>query len=155
MKMKQLLLIAVFVGLPMSGAAADTVFVGNSFINFVAGGATCTSTFKLNDTAGILYRPRGAALGNGGDSHLAYIGTRSSFVMKVSNNDFRASINYAGSGVGSRANLISGAGGITVWAQAPAAVAAGTPTVSIKGRFANFFGITGCFVEIRGNLVNR
>ena len=155
MKMKQLLLIAVLVGLPLSGASADTVFVGNAFINFVAGSPTCTSTFALHDTARLLYRPRGAALGNGGDSHLAYIGARSSFVMKVANNDFRASINYVGSGVASKANVVSGAGGITVWQQAPAAVAAGTPTVSIKGRFANFFGIPNCFVEIRGNLVTR
>src|SRR5688572_20315050 len=132
MKMKHLLLIAACVGWPMSGAAADTVFVGNSFIDFVAGGATCKSTFALHDTARILYRPRGAALGNGGNSHLAYITTRSSFVMKVPGNDFQDSINYVGSGVGSRANVISGSGGITVWEQEPAAVTAGTPTVSIK-----------------------
>jgi hypothetical protein len=102
-----------------------------------------------------LYRPRGAALGNGGSSHLAYITTRSSFVMRVPGNDFQDSINYVGSGVGSRANVIAGSGGITVWEQAPAVVAAATPTVSIKGRFSNFFGIEGCFVEISGNLVQR
>jgi len=155
MKIKLLLLMAVFVGLPIRGAVADTVFVGNSFIDFVDGGTTCTSTFAVHDTARILYRPRGAALGNGGNSHLAYITTRSSFVMQVPGNDFQDSINYVGSGVGSRANVIASSGGITVWEQAPVEVAAGTPTVSIKGRFSNFFGIKGCFVEISGHLVRR
>jgi hypothetical protein len=73
----------------------------------------------------------------------------------VPGNDFQDSINYVGSGVGSRANVISSSGGITVWEQTPADVAAGTPTVSITGRFTNFFGIKNCVVEISGNLVHR
>ena len=153
--MKRLLMTALFAGLPLASASADTVFVGNVFIDFVSGVTKCTSTFTVNDTARVLYRPRGALLGNGGNSHLAFVTTRSSYVMLVQGNDFQANINYAASGVGGKGTLISKAGGITVWQQNPASVGAGSPTVSIRGRFANFFGVTGCFVEIRGNLVNR
>ncbi len=153
--MKRLLAALAFATLPITSAAADTVFVGNVFIDFVAGGTNCTSTFAVNDTARVLYRPRGGALGNGGKGYLAYVTTRSSYVMLVQNNDFQANINYAGSGVGSKGNLISRAGGITVWQQNPPTLNAALPTVSIRGRFANFFGISNCIVEIRGNLVRR
>lgn len=153
--MRWLILAALLAILPLRPAVADTVYVGNAFVSFVSGGAQCTSTFAVNDFARAIYRPRGAALGNGGDSYLAYVSSRSSMVMAVPNNDFQASINYAGSGVSSRAGLISKAGGITVWQQTPALVGSGTPGVTIKGRFANFFGIKDCIVEIRGNLIVR
>jgi hypothetical protein len=152
---KRLLVIAAFAALPIGGASADTVFVGNVFIDFVSGGTSCTSTFAVNDFARVLYRPRGAALGNGAASHLAYISTRSSFVMRVPGGNFQAGVNYVGSGVSSRNSLLSNSGGITVWTQTPAALSASTPTVKISGRFANFFDIAGCFVEFSGNLVNR
>jgi hypothetical protein len=153
--MKSLLLVAALAHLTLRAAHADTVFVGNTFISAVSGTSSCTSTFQVNDTARALYRPRGSALGNGGDSYLAYVTNRSSMVMAVLNNDFRADINYSGSGVSSRAGLISKAGGITVWQQTPANIAPGTPSVAIKGRFANFFGIKDCFVEFKGNLIVR
>jgi len=155
--MKRILAGAVLALLPFSSASADTVFVGDVFIDFVSGNAQCTSTFAVNDSARVLYRPRGAAMDNGADSHLAYISTRASLVLRVANNDFRPNINYVGSGVSSRAALISNSGGITVWSQQPAVanVTAATPAINIKGRFANFFGITGCFVEIRGSVAPR
>lgn len=153
--MKRLLFAVGFAGLSFTSASAETVFAGDVFIDFVSGGTSCTSTFAVNDYARVLYRPRGAALGNGGNGYLTYVTSRSSFAMTVQSNDFQASINYAGSGVGSKANLISKAGGITVWQQSPAAAGAATPSVSIRGRFANFFGISSCIVEIRGNLVKR
>jgi hypothetical protein len=155
MNVKRILIIASVAALPMASASADTVFVGNVFVDFVSGPANCTSTFAVGDFARALFRPRGAPLGNGADSHLAYVSTRSSLVMRVPGNNFQASVNYLGSGVGSRANLISNSGGITVWTQSPGAVSTATPNVRIRGRFANFFGITGCFVEIRGHLVKR
>lgn len=149
-------LVAALLGAVSIGAAqAETVYVGNSFIDFVSGDSRCTSTFAVHDTARVLFRPRGTAFGNGANAHLAYMTTRSSFVMRVSGNDFQASVNYVGSGVGSRANLLSNSGGITVWEQSPAVIGPGTPTVAIKGRFANFFAISGCFVEISANLVAR
>ncbi len=153
--MRPYLFAALFAVLAAGTAHAETVYVGNSFIDFVSGDAKCTSTFTVNDTARILYRPRGAGLGNGGNGHLAYITTRSSFVMRVPGNDFQASINYVGSGVGSKANILSNSGGITVWQQAPATVGPGVPTVAIKGRFANFFAIKNCFVEFSANLLLR
>jgi hypothetical protein len=153
--MKRMVVAALLAMLPLDPASADTVYVGNAFVSFVGGGSQCTSTFQVNDSARILYRPRGAALGNGGDSYLAYVTGRSSMVMAVLNNSFQANINYAGSGVSSRAGLISKAGGITVWQQEPGAIGPGTPSVAIRGRFANFFGIKDCFVEFRGNLIVR
>jgi hypothetical protein len=153
--MRWFFLAAVLAVLPMRPALAETVYVGNVFISFVSEGAQCKSTFAVNDFARAIYRPRGAALGNGGDSYLAYVSSRSSMVMAVPANDFQASINYAGSGVSSRAGLISKAGAITVWQQTPAVVGSGTPSVTITGRFANFFGIKDCIVEIRGNLIVR
>jgi hypothetical protein len=153
--MKKLILGLILAALPATSALAETVFVGNSFIDAVEGGSQCKSTFQVNDTARVLYRPRGGALGNGGNSYLAYVTSRSSWMMHVAGNDFQASINYGGSGVGSRANLINKTAGITVWEQTPASVTAATPTVAIRGRFANFYGIKDCFVEFRANLVNR
>jgi hypothetical protein len=153
--MKRFLMVAALAALPVSGAAAETVFVGNVFLTFVSSDSQCASTFTVNDYARVLYRPRGAALGNSGDSYLAYVTTRSSFVMVAENNDFRANINYAGSGVSSRASLLSNAGGITVWKQTPKNIGAGTETVSIQGRFANFFAINPCIVEFSGELLLR
>lgn len=153
--MKRIVVAALLAMLPLGPALADTVYVGNAFVSFVGGGSQCTSTFQVNDSGRVMYRPRGAALGNGGDSYLAYVTSRSSMVMAVLNNDYQASINYAGSGVSSRAGLISKAGAITVWQQTPAVIGSGTASVTIKGRFANFFGIKDCFVELRGNLIVR
>lgn len=153
--MKPFLPAAILMTLALGEAQADTVFVGNSIIDFVSGDAKCTSTFSVNDTARILYRPRGSGLGNGGNGHLAYLTTRSSFIFRVANNDFQAGVNYAGSGVGSKANILSNSGSITVWQQTPATVGPGTATVAIKGRFANFFAVKGCFVEISAYLTVR
>ncbi len=153
--MKRFVFAALLALLPIRPAVADTVFVGNVFISAVSGVSQCTSTFQANDSARVIYRPRGAGLGNGGDSYLAYVTSRSSMVMAMLNNDFQAGVNYAGSGVSSRAGLISKAGAITVWQQAPGSIGPETATVAIKGRFANFFGIRDCFVEFRGNLIVR
>ena len=95
-------------------------------------------------------------LSNGIDSHLAAVGSRASVVMHVAAEDFQVGNNYAPLSVGSTVSIgtVPG-GGITVWQQTPAALSAGTPTVKIRGRFSNFFRISGCFVELRGNLVRR
>jgi hypothetical protein len=137
-------------------AKAETVFVGNAFIDYVSPSpALCVQTFKVNDYFRVIFRPRGGALGNGGDSHLAVVGPRTSFVMRVPGNDFGPSRNYVSQGVSSQAVIGAGSGGITVWQQSPGAIGAGTPNVEFKGRFANYFRIKNCFVELRGNLVKR
>jgi hypothetical protein len=148
----------VFLGIAIAAAAlgsarAETVFVGNSFIDAVTGGASCTSTFVVGDSARVIWRPRG--LGNGADSQLTYYGSRSAFHMHLSNNDFKTGVNYAGHSIGSTGNIGTNTGGIVDWSQAPAAVAAGTPTVKVVAKIANFFRINPCTVTLRVNLIRR
>lgn len=154
--MQRIVLAAALVAGSVATAKAETVWIGNGFVDFVSGPASCTSTFVVGDFFRLVYRPRGGPLGNGIDSHLAAVGSRASVVMQVAAEDFQVGNNYAPLSVGSTVSIgtVPG-GGITVWQQTPAALSAGTPTVKIRGRFSNFFRISGCFVELRGNLARR
>lgn len=153
--MKRFLVAAALVIAPMSGASAETVFIGNVFLDSVAGDSRCTSTFAVNDFARAIFRPRGGALGNGGDSQFAYVSTRSAFVMLVQNGDFKLHADYSSAGVGGTANLFTAPGEVIDWAQAPKSVGSTTPTVSISGTFTRFFGLADCNVGLHGNFILR
>lgn len=154
--MQRFTLAAALLAASVSAARAETVWIGNVFVDFASGPATCTSTFVVGEFFRAVFRPRGVPLANGNDSHFAAVGSRASVVMRVATDDFRQGVNYAPLSVGSTLTIGTTPGGaVTVWQQTPASLAAGTPTVKIRARFSNFFRITGCFVELRGNLVRR
>ena len=99
-----------------------------------------------------LFRPAGAALGNGADSYLAMVSQRSSFTITVPNNSFQAGINYGSSYVSSSINFGSNTAGITRWTQVPTALAAGTANVNLTVTLANFWNLRGCTVTLQGAL---
>lgn len=134
-----------------SGARAETVFVGDTMV--LSTTSACVNVISVGETARFAYRPAGAAFGNGADSYLSYIGGRSSFAMTVPGNTFRASVNYAGQAMGSKLNLTTGKGGITGWTQNPATLSTSTATAELVANFANFWGVKGCTVSIRSNLI--
>ena len=154
--MQRFTLAAALLAASVATAKAETVWIGNGFIDFVGGPSSCTGTFSVGDSFRLVFRPRGGPLGNGIDSQLALVGTRSSVIMRIAADDFAAGKNYAPLSVGSTLTIGSTPGGaVTVWQQTPASLAANTPSVKIVARFSNFFRITGCFLEVRGKLVRR
>ena len=155
MTMKRFIAAATVTLLTLGAAQAETVWVGNSFIDAVSGGTTCTSIFSVGDTGRLVFRPRGGALGNGGDSQLAYLSSRSAFQMIVSSGDFKTNVNYAGQSEGSTGNVGSNTGGILAWTQSPTTIGSGTPYIKVVAKFANFFRISGCSVTLRSNMIQR
>ncbi len=154
--MHRITLAAALLAASVATAKAETVWIGNAFIDVVSGPLSCTDTFSVGDSFRVIFRPRGGPLGNGVDSHLALVGTRSSVVMRIAADDFAAGKNYAPLSVGSTITIgTTPGGGVTVWQQTPASLAANTPAVKIVARFSNFFRISGCFLEVRANLVKR
>jgi hypothetical protein len=153
--MKRFLVGAALAVVSASGASAETVFIGNVFLDSVAGDSRCASTFAVNDFARAIFRPRGGALGNGGDSQFAYVTTRSAFVMLVQNGDFKLHADYSSVGVGGTANTFTAPGEVTAWKQGPKSVGSATPTVSISGEFTRFFGLADCNVGLHGNFILR
>ena len=88
------LLLAAAVLLTISGARAETLWVAEARV--IAVTPQCGTTARVGDFFRAIYRPMGASIGNGADSHLALFSQRSSFWMRVPNNTFRGSINYVG-----------------------------------------------------------
>lgn len=152
--MRRIILSAALVMATAVSAKAETVYVGNAFVDFVSGGTTCTQTFAVGDFFRVAFRPGGAAFGNGASSHLAATGTRAAVVLRVEGGSFQTPQNYAGQIVSSTLTIGSYSGGITVWEQT-AGNELGVATLKIRGRFSNFFKLTGCFVELRGKLLIR
>lgn len=134
-----------------SAARAETVFVGDTMV--LSASTACTNTISVGETARFAYRPAISGFGNGGDSYLAYVGARSSFAMTVPNNRFRSGVNYAGQAMGSRLSLATKTGGVTGWTQNPTVLATTTDNAELVASFANFWGVKGCSVTIRTNLL--
>jgi hypothetical protein len=152
--MQRIILAAALVAASVVTAKAETVWVGNAFVDFVSGPESCTSAFAVGDFFRLIYRPRGGPLGNGTIGFLAAVNPRSSIVMSVVD-DFQAGVDYNGLSVSSTVTIKTNTASIAAWQQNPATLAATTPTVKITGRFANFFRIRDCLVQLRGNLVKR
>jgi hypothetical protein len=126
-------------------ASAETLWIGNGFVTAVT--AACTGTIAVGDFGRVVYRPAGTTLGNGADSHLAYVTSRASYTMRVPNNSFRPMINYGGLAVSSKATFPSASGGILQFTATPIP-GGGSPELRLVGSFANFFAITGCTTTI-------
>jgi hypothetical protein len=152
--MRRIILSAALVAVTAVSAKAETVYIGNAFIDFVSGPGSCTQTFVVGDFFRVAFRPGGGAFGNGASSHLAATGTRAGVVLRVEGGSFQTPQNYAGQIVSSSNTIASYSGAITVWQQT-AGNELGVPTIKFKGRFSNFFKLTGCFVELRGKLLRR
>jgi hypothetical protein len=143
--MKKTLAFLLLVLAPGS-AAAETVWVGNSFLTSTT--AACGSNIQVNDYARVLFRPAGADLGNGGDSYFAYLSQRSSYGMSVPGNSFQFGVNYGGQAVSSRLSLTNKAGGITQWVMNPAVPTTGTLSITLTASITNFFAIKDCTVTL-------
>ncbi|PZQ11311.1 MAG: hypothetical protein DI565_18645 [Ancylobacter novellus] len=147
--------LALAATLPLFAAAgavrAETVFVGDTQVLAVT--TNCSGNISVGETARFTYRPAGPGLGNGADSYLAYVGSRSSYTMTTPNNTFRAGINYAAQGLGSRLTLTNTTAGITGWTQNPATITTTTTSAELVSTFANFWGVKGCTATIRSNLL--
>lgn len=147
---KPLLVLAVLAG--TSPAAAETTWAGTAFL--VSATTPCAgSGIAKGDFGRLLYRPTGSGLGNGANSTLTYISSRSSFTMYVPNNGFRPRINYGGTIISSTLSIVSKTGGILDWATTPSTFGINTNDATVTAGIANFFGITGCTVSLRGSLV--
>lgn len=142
--MRQLLLAAAVL-LTISGARAETLWVAEARV--IAVTANCGTTVAVGDFFRAIYRPKGAPIGNGADSHLALFSQRSSFWMRVPNNTFRGSINYVGHFITSTLTFAGNSGGILSWQES---AAFGAPVASnVTASLANFFGSKGCTATLR------
>ena len=153
--MKRIILAAALMAATMTtGARAETVWIGNVFVDSVTG--PCTSTFGVGDFYRGVFRPRGAPLGNGVDSYLSLVGTRAGIVMRVPADTFKAGEIYQQVSVSTNVAIGNTPNGsVAAWAQTPPTPAANSPTVRISGTVMNFFRIAGCEVGLRGNLIRR
>jgi hypothetical protein len=143
--MRRLILAAAAALLSAFGAHGETLWIGNA--QLIAATSACVNSVTVGDFFRAIYRPMGVPLGNGANSHLALLAQRSSFVMRVPNNTFRASINYVGQTVGSTIGITSKAGGILGWQES---AGFGSPLVSnVTASIANFYGVTGCTGTVR------
>lgn len=136
-------------------ASAQTTWIGNVFVSAVPAPASCLNSSgvtvaEVGDAYRGMYRPAVSGLGNGADSYLALVGTRSSFTIMVPNNTFRAGINYGSSYVSSTINFGSNTAGITAWTQVPVTPAATTLNVTVTATLANFWNVKGCTVTLQG-----
>jgi len=145
--MTRLALLAAAILLPVVGARAESLWVGNAFV--VAATGTCGTSAKIGDAFRAIYRPKGAGLGNGADSRLALFTTRSSFALIVPNNTFRPSINYGAQTVGSTLSVGKHTGGILAWQES---FSSGVTYVRITTSLAKFFGISQCTATLEMHL---
>lgn len=148
--LKTLLVALPVVALAVSGAKAETVFVGDTLV--LSTTSACGTSVTVGETARFTYRPAGDKLGNGGDSYLAYVANRSSYGMTVAGN-FNAGRNYAGQGVGSSVGVSTAVGGILGWEQSPAKIGTGTGNIELTATLANYLAVKSCTVTIRSNLI--
>lgn len=128
-------------------AGAETLWFGEGIV--VARTTACGDSVSVGDFAKVTYRPAGATNGNGADSSLSWVASRSSHTLRVMNNSFRPAINYAGQSITSKAGYASKAGGILAFTETPGP---GTD-LGIEATFANFYTITGCTVTLRAALL--
>lgn len=140
-----------FVACACGVARAETSWVGTAFV-MPTPPEICGTAAASGDTATLIYRPAGAAFGNGADSYLAYIGQRSNFTMLVPGALFQAGVNYASRYVTSYIAFGSNTAGVTAWSMAPTTLSASTPSATLQATFANFYGVTGCTVTLRAAL---
>jgi len=135
-----------------SPAQSETLFVGSAMVS--ARTSQCGNSVVTGDFGRMTYRPSGAALGNGGDSNLAFLTSRASYSMNVPGGRFQFGVNYGGQSVNSQLTITPKAGGVTQWVQAPQNIGPSTPNLDITASIANFFGITGCSVTFQMSLLN-
>jgi hypothetical protein len=139
------LLFAAAVLLTISGARAETLWVAEARV--IAVTSQCSTTAVVGDFFRAIYRPKGATIGNGADSHLALFSQRSSFWMRVPNKTFRDKVNYVGHYINSRLSFAGVSGGILDWQESPAF---GAPVASnVTASIANFFGTKSCTATLR------
>lgn len=139
------LLLTVAVLLTISGARAETLWVAEARV--IAATPQCNTTAGVGDFFRAVYRPKGASIGNGADSHLALFSQRSSFWMRVPNNTFRGSVNYVGHYITSTLSFAGVSGGILDWQES---AAFGAPVASnVTASIANFFGTKSCTATLR------
>lgn len=149
--LKTLLIALPVAALAVSGAKAETVFLGDTLV--LSTTSACGTSVTVGETARFTYRPAGDKLGNGGDSYLAYVANRSSYGMTVAGNLFGAGRNYAGQGVGSSVGVSTSVGGIVGWEQSPAKIGTGTANIELTATLANYLAVKNCTVTIRSNLI--
>ena len=139
------LLFSAAVLLTISGARAETLWVAEARV--IAATSQCGTNVSIGDFFRAIYRPKGASIGNGADSHLALFSQRSSFWMRVPNNTFRGSINYVGHYINSTLSFAGVSGGILDWQES---AAFGAPVASnVTASIANFFGTKSCTATLR------
>lgn len=126
-----------------TGAQAETLWVAEARV--VATNANCD--YRLGETYRAIYRPKGASIGNGANSHLAIFTQRGGFWLRVPNNTFRANVNYVGRYYGSKIDFFEASGGILAWEES---AAFGEPVSSnVTARISNAFSQKGCTVTFR------
>jgi len=139
------LLVALIVLSSAWTARAETLWVAEARV--IAVTPQCGAVVAVGDFFRAIYRPRGPAIGNGANSHLALFSQRSSFWMQVPNNTFRGNINYVGHFINSTLTYGGKAGGILSWQES---AAFGAPVASnVTASIANFFGTTSCTATLR------
>lgn len=139
------LILAVAILAQVFGARAESLWVAEARV--IAVTTQCSGSTAVGDFFRAIYRPAGASIGNGANSHLALFSQRSSFVMRVPNNKFQFGVNYTGQVVSSTITISSHAGGILQWSES---AAFGSPVASnVTASLANFFGKTGCTATLR------
>src|SRR3954467_15878656 len=135
--MQRIFLATALLAVSVNTAKAETVWVGNGFVDSVSGTASCASTFAVGDFFRLIYRPQGVPLGNINDiSFLAAVGSQSSIAMSRQG-DFQQGGSYNGLSVSSTVTIQPNTAKLLVWQQEPATLTTSTPTIKIRGRFAN------------------
>jgi hypothetical protein len=139
------LLIAAALFWQVCGAHAESLWVAEARV--IAVTSACAGTVAVSDFFRAIYRPRGASIGNGANSHLTLFSQRSSFWMRVPNNDFRFGVNYTGYVVSNAVSFSSHAGGVLDWQES---APFGSPVASnVTASIANFFGKKTCTATLR------
>lgn len=170
---------SVIAGLVVLAAAtgpawAETAWVGHSVLTSVP--AACQgSGAAVGDVANLIYRPASTALGNGANSSLAYISTRSYTVMTIAGNSFQQGALFDWENVSSRNGFYSSANftaaSVSEWVLTPASVEPATATpasaegvapsvakktppthVTLQATFDNFWGYEGCSIQMQAGL---
>lgn len=149
--MRRLAVLAALAAVAATGVRAETVFVGDTLV--LEASSPCSRAIGAGESARFVYRPTGIGLGNGSDSHLAYIGLRSSYAMIVTGAPFRAKAPYAAQALSAVLTLKTGTGEILGWEQKPARAAPETRAIELVAEFRDYWAIPGCRVKIRGHLL--
>ena len=133
--MRQLLVATLL--LASTAAQAESLWVAEARV--IATNPSCD--YRLGETYRAIYRPKGAAIGNGANSHLAIFTQQGGFWVRVANNTFRPTENYAGRYFGSSIDFFQATGAILSWTES---AAFGEPKSSnVTARFSNFFSQPG------------